>query len=81
MARSLKKGPYVFERLLKKVQLLNESGIIVDFEKKGMGFAIAMDIIANNPEYLKSLSRAAIINSSRFNTTNFKNAWVEIFND
>ena len=26
MARSLKKGPYVFERLLKKVQMLNESG-------------------------------------------------------
>ena len=26
MARSLKKGPYVFERLLKKVQKLNESG-------------------------------------------------------
>ena len=26
MARSLKKGPYVFERLLKKVQGLNESG-------------------------------------------------------
>ena len=26
MARSVKKGPYVFERLLKKVQLLNESG-------------------------------------------------------
>ena len=26
MARSLKKGPYVFDRLLKKVQLLNESG-------------------------------------------------------
>ena len=26
MARSLKKGPYVFERLIKKVQLLNESG-------------------------------------------------------
>ena len=26
MARSLKKGPYVFERLLKKVQLLNETG-------------------------------------------------------
>ena len=26
MARSLKKGPYVFDRLLKKVQKLNESG-------------------------------------------------------
>ena len=26
MARSLKKGPYVFGRLLKKVQMLNESG-------------------------------------------------------
>ena len=26
MARSLKKGPYVFGRLLKKVQKLNESG-------------------------------------------------------
>ena len=26
MARSLKKGPYVFVRLLKKVQKLNESG-------------------------------------------------------
>ena len=26
MARSLKKGPYVFERLLAKVQKLNESG-------------------------------------------------------
>ena len=26
MSRSIKKGPYVFERLLKKVQLLNESG-------------------------------------------------------
>ena len=26
MARSLKKGPYVFERLLKKVQELNKSG-------------------------------------------------------
>ena len=26
MARSLKKGPYVFERLLKKVQIMNESG-------------------------------------------------------
>ena len=26
MARSLKKGPYVFDRLLKKVQTLNESG-------------------------------------------------------
>ena len=26
MARSLKKGPYVFDRLLKKVQNLNESG-------------------------------------------------------
>ena len=26
MARSLKKGPYVFDRLLKKVQGLNESG-------------------------------------------------------
>ena len=26
MARSLKKGPYVFERLLTKVQKLNESG-------------------------------------------------------
>lgn len=26
MSRSLKKGPYVFDRLLKKVQLSNESG-------------------------------------------------------
>ena len=26
MARSIKKGPYVFERLLKRVRLLNESG-------------------------------------------------------
>ena len=26
MARSLKKGPYVFDRLLKKVESLNESG-------------------------------------------------------
>ena len=26
MARSLKKGPYVFDRLLKKVQEMNESG-------------------------------------------------------
>ena len=26
MARSLKKGPYVFDRLLKKVNLLNETG-------------------------------------------------------
>ena len=26
MARSLKKGPYVFERLLNKVQKINESG-------------------------------------------------------
>ena len=26
MARSLKKGPYVFDRLLKKVQSLNETG-------------------------------------------------------
>ena len=26
MARSLKKGPYVFPRLLKKVQKLNETG-------------------------------------------------------
>ena len=26
MARSLKKGPYVFVRLLKKVQTLNETG-------------------------------------------------------
>ena len=26
MARSLKKGPYVFDRLLKKVQEMNKSG-------------------------------------------------------
>ena len=26
MARSLKKGPYVFDRLLKKVQKLNQTG-------------------------------------------------------
>ena len=26
MARSIKKGPYVFERLLKRVRALNESG-------------------------------------------------------
>ena len=26
MSRSLKKGPYVFDRLLKKVKLLNETG-------------------------------------------------------
>ena len=26
MARSIKKGPYVFDRLLKKVQKLNETG-------------------------------------------------------
>lgn len=26
MARSLKKGPYVFDRLLKKVQELNKTG-------------------------------------------------------
>ena len=26
MARSIRKGPYVFERLLKKVQKLNETG-------------------------------------------------------
>ena len=26
MARSIKKGPYVFDRLLKKVQILNETG-------------------------------------------------------
>ena len=26
MARSIKKGPYVFDRLLKKVNVLNESG-------------------------------------------------------
>ena len=26
MARSIKKGPYVFDRLLKKVKLLNETG-------------------------------------------------------
>ena len=71
----------VFDHLPGVLELLNESGIIVDFDQKGMGFATAMDTIANNPEYLKSLSKAAIINSSRFNTTNFKNAWVEIFND
>ena len=29
MARSIKKGPYVFERLLKKVQKLNEEGVTV----------------------------------------------------
>ena len=26
MARSIKKGPYVFDRLLKRVRALNESG-------------------------------------------------------
>ena len=26
MARSIKKGPYVFDKLLKKVQMLNETG-------------------------------------------------------
>lgn len=71
----------VFDHLPGVLELLNESGIIVDFEKKGVGFAAAINMIIKNPDYLKLLSRAAIINSSRFNTANFKNAWVEIFND
>ena len=32
MARSLKKGPYVFERLLNKVQELNKNGNIIDVD-------------------------------------------------
>lgn len=71
----------VFDHLPGVLELLNESGIIVNYEQKDLGFAAAINMIIKNPDYLKSLSRAAIINSSRFNTTNFKNAWVEIFND
>ena len=71
----------VFDHLPGVLELLNESGIIVNYEQKDLGFAAAINMIIKNPDYLKSLSRAAIINSSRFNTTNFKNVWVEIFND
>lgn len=71
----------VFDHLPGVLELLNGSGIIVDFKEKEKGFAAAMDIISNNFEYLKSLSSAAIMNSSRFNTESFKNSWVEIFND
>lgn len=71
----------VFDHLPGVLELLNDSGIIVDFKQKSIGFAAAMDKISNDFEYLKSLSSAAIINSNRFNIENFKNAWVEIFND
>lgn len=42
MARSLKKGPYVFDRLLKKVQELNKSG-----KKKSLkhGHAVPQSIL------------------------------------
>jgi hypothetical protein len=46
-----------------------------------VGFAAAMNKLANNHEYLKLLSEAALINSTRFNTENFKNSWLGIFND
>jgi glycosyltransferase involved in cell wall biosynthesis len=71
----------VFDHLSGVLELLNESGIVVHFEHKEMGFSAAMNKIANNPEYLKLLSEAALINSIRFNTENFKNSWMEIFDD
>ncbi|TCB80445.1 glycosyltransferase [Acinetobacter sp. ANC 4173] len=71
----------VFDHLPGVLELLNESGIVVHFEHKEMGFSAAMNKIANNPEYLKLLSEAALINSIRFNTENFKNSWMEIFDD
>lgn len=71
----------VFDHLPGVLELLNGSGIIVDFDQKERGFAAAMEKITNDFDYLESLSKAAIINSNRFNIENFKNAWVKIFND
>ncbi|MGE8683688.1 MAG: glycosyltransferase [Acinetobacter sp.] len=71
----------VFDHLPGVLELLNDSGIIVDYKQKSTGFAAAMDKISNDFEYLKSLSSAAIMNSHRFNTESFKKSWVEIFND
>lgn len=71
----------VFDHLPGVSELLNESGIIVDFDQKERGFAAAMEKITNDFDYLESLSKAAIINSNRFNIENFKNAWEKIFND
>ncbi|MHA3893192.1 glycosyltransferase [Acinetobacter sp. GXMZU3951] len=71
----------VFDHLPGVLELLNESGVVVNFEHKEVGFAAAMNKLANNHEYLKLLSEAALINSTRFNTENFKNSWLGIFND
>lgn len=71
----------VFDHLPGVLELLNGSGIIVDFKQKSAGFAAAMDKISNDFQCIKSLSSAAIMNSSRFNTENFKKSWIEIFND
>lgn len=71
----------VFDHLPGVLELLNDSGIIVDYKQKSTGFAAAMEKITNDFDYLESLSSAAIMNSHRFNTEIFKKSWVEIFND
>ena len=43
MARSIKKGPYVFDRLLKRVRALNESGkkeVIKTWSRRSTIFAV-----------------------------------------
>ena len=65
MARSLKKGPYVFDRLLKKVKVLNETGknmYVVNVDenifvfdsglKYGTDKMLGVDYIIPNVDYL-----------------------------
>ena len=49
MARSIKKGPYVFERLLKRVRALNESG-----KKEVLNIDIDPEIV--DPDDIETLS-------------------------
>ena len=55
MARSLKKGPYVFDRLLKKVQKLNETGkkeVVKTYSRRSTIFLGHTFAVHNGKEFI-----------------------------
>lgn len=68
----------VFDHLPGVLELINESAIIVDFEKKEKGFCDAINKLTKNILLYEKMHHSALENAKRFSDEIFKQKWLNI---
>lgn len=68
----------IFNHLSGALELVNDSAIIVDYEKPIDSLVNAIDKISTHNELYYQLSTSAILNAERFSEKKFKQQWLKI---